>query len=113
LKALAVEWDEKKRPATRLSEQTVLEGSYNPLSRPLFLYVNLKSLEKPEVLKFVEFYLAHVETLAQEVKYIPLPPSAYEKVRDRLKKRQKGTAFAGHGEMAVPIDEILSRPLVP
>ena len=113
LKALAVEWDEKKRPATRPSEQTVLEGSYNPLSRPLFLYVNLKSLEKPEVLKFVEFYLAHVETLAKEVKYIPLPPSAYEKVRDRLKKRQKGTAFAGHGEMAVPIDDILSRPLVP
>jgi phosphate transport system substrate-binding protein len=111
LKALAVEWDEKKKPATKPSEEAVLQGVYNPLSRPLFLYVNVKSLEKPEVKSFVEFYLKHVETLAQEVKYIPLPAESYVRVKARLEKKEKGTAFAGHGDMAVPIGEILDRPL--
>ena len=91
----------------------MLAGNYNPLSRPLFLYVNVKSLDKPEVKKFVEFYLANVARLTQEVKYIPLPESAYVKVRERLAKLQKGTAFAGHAEMAIPIAEILKRAPTP
>ena len=89
----------------------MLQGVYNPLSRPLFLYVNVKSLEKPEVKSFVEFYLKHVEALAQEVKYIPLPAAAYVRVKARFEKKEYGTAFAGHGDMAVPIGEILDRPL--
>jgi phosphate transport system substrate-binding protein len=111
LKALAVEWDAKQKPATKPSEEAVLQGLYNPLSRPLFLYVNVKSLDKPEVKKFVEFYLKHVENLAKEVKYIPLPAESYVRVKARLEKKEKGTAFAGHGDMAVPIGEILDRPL--
>jgi phosphate transport system substrate-binding protein len=111
LKGLAVEWDAKQKPASKPSEETVLQGIYNPLSRPLFLYVNVKSLDKPEVKKFVEFYLNHVENLAKEVKYIPLPPESYVRVKARLEKKEKGTAFAGHGDMAVPIGEILDRPL--
>jgi phosphate transport system substrate-binding protein len=91
----------------------VLAGTYNPLSRPLFIYVNVKSLEKPEVKKFVEFYLANVARLAKEVKYIPLPDSAYTAVRERLAKLQKGTAFVGHAEMAIPIAEILKRTPTP
>ena len=111
LKALAVEWDAKQKPATKPSEEAVLQGLYNPLSRPLFLYVNVKSLDKPEVKKFVEFYLKHVENLAKEVKYIPLPAESYVRVKARFEKKEKGTAFAGHGDMAVPIGEILDRPL--
>jgi phosphate transport system substrate-binding protein len=111
LKALAVEWDAKQKPASKPSEEAVLQGLYNPLSRPLFLYVNVKSLDKPEVKKFVEFYLKHVENLAKEVKYIPLPAESYVRVKARLEKKEKGTAFAGHGDMAVPIGEILDRPL--
>lgn len=113
LKALAVEWDEKKRPACLPSFESVVAGQYNPLSRPLFLYVNLKSLEKPGVKKFVDFYLEHVESLAREVKYVPLPAESYVRVKARLEKKDKGTAFAGHGDMAVPIAEILGRPLTP
>jgi phosphate transport system substrate-binding protein len=113
LRALGVEWDLKKRLSTKPSEEAVLAGTYNPLSRPLFLYVNVKSLQKREVKKFVEFYLTHVEALAKEVKYVPLPSSAYVKVWERLEKQRKGTAFAGHTDTAVPIDEILSRALVP
>ena len=113
LKALGIEWNEKGKPPVKPTEEAVLAGNYNPLSRPLFLYVNVKSLDKPEVKKFVEFYLANVARLSQEVKYIPLPESAYVKVRERLAKLQKGTAFAGHAEMAIPIAEILKRTPTP
>jgi phosphate transport system substrate-binding protein len=113
LRALGVEWDLKKRLSAKPSEEAVLSGTYNPLSRPLFLYVNVKSLQKREVKKFVEFYLTHVEALAKEVKYVPLPSSAYVKVWERLEKQTKGTAFAGHTDTTIPIDEILSRALVP
>ena len=42
---------------------TILSGEYNPLTRPLFIYVNKKSLERPEVRAFVEFYMEHGEEL--------------------------------------------------
>jgi phosphate transport system substrate-binding protein len=113
LKGLPVEWDEKGKPAVAPSMETVLDGTYNPLSRPLFIYANLKSLNKPEVLKFMEFYFGNVEKLAQEVNYVPLPASAYEILRQRLADRQKGTAFAGHADMATPISDILKRTPVP
>ena len=113
LKALSIEWDEKGKPAVGPSEETVLNGTYNPLSRPLFVYVNFKSLEKPEVQKFVEFYLGNVERLTKEVHYVPLPASAYEVLRKRLAERQKGTAFSGHADMATPIGEILKRTPTP
>ncbi|NCZ96600.1 MAG: PstS family phosphate ABC transporter substrate-binding protein [Verrucomicrobia bacterium] len=113
LKALNIEWDEKGKPAVGPSEESVLNGTYNPLSRPLFIYVNLKSLEKPEVADFVKFYLENVERLTKEVHYIPLPGSAYQTVKGRVANRQKGTAFAGHGDVAVPISEILKRTPVP
>jgi phosphate transport system substrate-binding protein len=113
LKALPVEWDEKAKAAVSPSMETVLDGTYNPLSRPLFLYVNLKSLDKPEVLKFMQFYFDNIETLAKEVNYVPLPASAYEILKKRLADRQKCTAFAGHADMATPVSEILKRTPVP
>ena len=113
LKALGIEWDAKGKPAVKPSEESVLAGTYNPLARPLFIYVNLKSLQKPEVKKFVEFYLKNVDRLAKEVKYIPLPADAYGKVNARFEKLEKGTAFLHQSDLAVPIDEILSRTPVP
>lgn len=55
------------------SLETVKNGTYSPLSRPLFIYVNNKALEKPEVSAFVEYYLKNTSTLSSEVGYIPLP----------------------------------------
>ena len=57
--------------------ETVLDGSYQPLSRPIFIYVNAKSLEQPEVKEFVEYYMKNAPKLASEVKYVPLPAKAY------------------------------------
>ena len=109
LKALAIEWDAKNKIATRPSKQTVLAGSYAPLSRPLFVYVNVKSLDKPEVKKFMDFYFENVARLAEEVQYVPLPESAYTVIKDRYTNRKIGTGFGGKGDMAVPIDEILKK----
>lgn len=113
LKALGIEWDAKGKSAVKPSEEAVLAGAYNPLARPLFIYVNIKSLNKPEVRKFVEFYLKNVDHLAREVKYIPLPADAYGKVNARFEKLEKGTAFLQQSDLAVPIGEILNRAPVP
>ena len=61
---------------------TILSGEYKPLTRPLFIYVNKKSLERPEVRAFVEFYMEHGEELTREVGYVPVMASTYE---DNLK----------------------------
>ena len=58
--------------------ETINDGSYAPLSRPIFIYVNKAELARPEVKAFVEFYMQNGGDLAEEVGYVALPPSAYE-----------------------------------
>ena len=70
LKALAI--DSGNGPVAPSSE-TVIDGTYTPLSRPIFIYVNKASLEKPEVAEFVEFYLENAEELVPETGSVPLP----------------------------------------
>lgn len=60
------------------SEQTIKGGSYTPLSRPLFIYVNQKSLARPEVKAFVDFYMAHAAELVPQVGYVPLDAAQYQ-----------------------------------
>ncbi|MFD1292820.1 PstS family phosphate ABC transporter substrate-binding protein [Lutibacter holmesii] len=57
--------------------ETVSNGTYRPLSRPLFLYVNSTSVKSPEVIKFVDFYIDNAGELAEDVGYIPLPAENY------------------------------------
>ncbi|EYF05412.1 PstS family phosphate ABC transporter substrate-binding protein [Chondromyces apiculatus] len=63
---------------------TITRGTYQPLSRLLFLYVSRRSLARPEVDSFVTFYLQHAADLAREVGLIPLPESAYTRARARV-----------------------------
>jgi phosphate transport system substrate-binding protein len=91
------------------SMEAVLKGSYNPLARPIFIYVNAKSLGKPEVREFVEYYMKNGAALATEVKYVPLPDSAYTIALQHLQKGKKGTVFGGTAEVGVTIDELLKR----
>ncbi len=100
------------KPAVPPSEATVLDGTYQPLARPIFIYVSTKSMAKPEVKEFVEYYLAHGAKLSKEVKYVPLPDRIYKAGMDRLSKMQKGTVFAGHADVGVKIDDLFARPLV-
>lgn len=91
------------------SEKTVVDGTYQPLSRPIFIYVNQKSINKPEVKEFVTFYLKSAGQLSKEVKYIPLPSSAYTMTLDHFQKGRMGTAFGGKPQVGLRIEELLKR----
>jgi len=91
------------------SLEAVIEGTYEPLARPIFIYVNVKSLAKPEVRDFVEYYMKNGSKLAKEVKYVPLPDNAYTIGLDHVAKQKKGTVFGGVAEVGVTIDELLKR----
>jgi phosphate transport system substrate-binding protein len=98
------------KPAVAPSERTVLDGSYQPLSRPIFIYVNAKAMaSRPEVKDFVEYYMKEGARLAQEVKYVPLPAKAYTTNLEHLAKGKKGTVFGGEAEVGVTIDALLAR----
>lgn len=60
------------------SLESVKTGSYAPLSRPLFIYVNSEGARRPEVVKFVEFYLQNAAKVVGDVGYIPLSSEEYE-----------------------------------
>jgi phosphate transport system substrate-binding protein len=106
LKAVAI--DGGKGPVLP-SKQTVENGSYQPLSRPIFIYVNAKAAEKPETREFVEYYISNAPKLVSEVKYVPLPAKAYTIAREHFQKRKLGTVFAGKEAVGLKIEDLLSR----
>jgi phosphate transport system substrate-binding protein len=88
----------------------VEDGSYQPLSRPIFIYVSKKSLDgKPEVKEFVDFYLQNAPQLVKQVKYVALPGNAYTIGADHVKKGKVGTVFGGTAEVGVKIEDLLKR----
>jgi phosphate transport system substrate-binding protein len=91
------------------SEKTVLDGSYQPLSRPIYIYVSKKAADKPEIREFVEFYMKNASKLVQQVKYVPLPEKVYSMGLTRLQNRKVGTAFAGHADVGVTIEDLMKR----
>ena len=111
MKAVGIDWEKNKVKGPVLpSPENVLAGTYNPLSRPLFIYVSRKSIDKPEIKEFVDFYLKNVGSLAREVKYLELPDTAYQMAIERLRTLQTGTGFGGIPEVGLPVEEILKRP---
>jgi phosphate transport system substrate-binding protein len=109
LKALAIDWDKDEQGPVLPSLENVEQGKYNPLARPLFIYVNRKSAEKPEVKAFVEFYLKNAREFAIDAKYLPLPEAAYEMARERFSKLEIGTGFNGEPEFGLRVEDILKR----
>ena len=99
----------EKGQAVEPSMEAVLKGSYSPLARPIFIYVNAKSLGKPEVKEFVEYYMKNGAKLAREVKYVPLPDVAYTTGWQHVVKGKMGTVFGGVAEVGVTIEELLKR----
>ncbi len=91
------------------SPETVIDGSYQPLSRPLFIYVNKKSLDKPEVKAFVEYYLKEAKNLTKEVGYVPLPDEAYTYAADKLAQKKIGSIFKGKGAIGFKIADLISK----
>jgi phosphate transport system substrate-binding protein len=98
-----------KGKAVLPSMENVLSGAYEPLSRPIFIYVSEKALQRAEVKKFVEYYMKHGAKLSKEVKYVPLPAKAYTTNLEHLTKGKLGTAFGGVAEVGVTIEELQAR----
>ncbi len=68
------------------TEKTILEGTYKPLSRPVYIYVALNALKRPEVKEFITYYLEHAPKLSKEVGFVPLKESRYAQATKDFKK---------------------------
>lgn len=99
--------DGGKGPVTP-SAKTVMNGTYAPLSRPLFIYVSTKAVKRAEVDAFITFYLKNAAKLSKEVGYVPLPPEAYKLVSAHYSARKTGSVFMGKDTVGVTIQELLA-----
>lgn len=96
-------------PAVLPSIATVNDATYQPLARPMFIYVSAKSLKRPEVKQFIDFYLEHGSDLAKEVGYINLPEEEYTQAKQNVAAGKLGTGFGGTPEVGVKIADLLKR----
>jgi phosphate transport system substrate-binding protein len=97
------------------SPETIANGTYVPLSRPIFIYAQLASLDKPEVREFVRFYLTatNATTLVAQVGYVPLPEQYYGQAMQRFEARQSGTVFPAGAQLGIKVDELFKTPTQP
>jgi phosphate transport system substrate-binding protein len=95
------------KPPVGPSPETVINGTYQPLSRPIFIYISAKAYDRPEVKQFVEFYIKNADKLVREVKYVPLPAKAYAYNLEHLEKKQLGTKFGGENKVGLTIEELM------
>jgi phosphate transport system substrate-binding protein len=90
------------------SAATVVDGTYQPLSRPLFIYVSKVALDRPEVAAFIKYYIGNVSQFLSTVGYVPLPEKAYMLAQQRVDTRRTGSLFGGKGsQVGVRIDQLL------
>ena len=92
------------------SQETVESAQYQPLARPLFIYVNADRAQKnPALREFVEFYLDNAATTASTVGYIPLPAEAYHSDRVAFSTGEVGTVFDGKPQFDLTIAELMRK----
>lgn len=91
------------------STATVDDSTYQPLARPIFIYVSAASLdEKPQVQAFMDFYTAEENSsLVSEVGYVALNSEIYAKAQERLAARTTGSIFNGGSTVGVRLGEVL------
>ena len=108
LKLIAVddENDDNSVGPVNASAETVRNGTYEPLSRPVFIYVSTAALERMEVTAFVDYFLTESVGLIREVGYVPLNDSEYSLVRERVAARTTGSVFADAAN--VTLESLLS-----
>jgi phosphate transport system substrate-binding protein len=91
------------------SLETVMDGTYQPLARPIFIYVSEKSMAKPEVREFIEYYIKNAPKLVKEVGYVPLSPAHYNQALKNFQSKKLGTGFGGKNEVGIRVEELLAR----
>jgi len=91
------------------SLETVMDGTYQPLARPIFIYVSDKAMARREVREFVEFYLKNAPKLVKEVGYVPLGKAHYDMAMKNFAAKKLGTGFGGKPEVGVRLEDLLAR----
>ncbi len=82
----------------RPTAETVSDGTYQPLARPEFIYVNIDNMEaNPAVEDFVRFYIENAARFVAEAEYVPFEDDVYTQVMERFENRIEGTMFGGGG----------------
>ena len=89
------------------SDSTVRTGTYAPLSRPEFIYINATSAKSPVIQEFVRFYLENAPALVKEVGYVPLPDEAYKLGYARMVNRKLGAMFANKSTVGVDLVKLM------
>jgi phosphate transport system substrate-binding protein len=94
------------------SAESIANGTYQPLSRPIFIYAKRQSLDRPEVREFVRFYLDpnNAGQFIDQVGYVPFPAPYYERALQRLNAGQTGTVFGGQSSQGVGLDDLFRTP---
>ena len=90
------------------STESVRNGTYQPLSRPLFVYVSRKAADHREVQQFVELLFIRTD-LVREVGYIELTPQIYDLARAHFAERRTGTAFEKGNQVGMTLEALLAR----
>lgn len=108
LKALAIDDlnDDNGRGAIKPSFENVNNASYQPLTRPEFIYVSANAIN-PMIENFIRFYLTESAELVREVGYVPLSKETYQLVLQRFEKRQTGSLMAGRNNVGVDLSQLL------
>ena len=88
--------------------ENVAAGTYQPLARPIFIYVSTAAMDRPEVKSFIEFYLDNAGKLVSEVGYVPLSDQVYELAKTRFTAKRTGSAFSGGSEVGVKLEDLLA-----
>jgi phosphate transport system substrate-binding protein len=92
------------------SEETITGGTYLPLSRPIFVYAKVASLEKPEVREFLRFYVdAKNKEIVKQTGYIPFPDEVYVKATERLEARKTGSVFPGRSTPGATMADLFGK----
>jgi phosphate transport system substrate-binding protein len=95
------------------SVASVTDGSYEPLARPLFIYVSAVAAQRPDVRQFIEFYMTEGPSLAAEAGFVPLPERAAQLALKHFQDGRLGSVFGGIPEVGVTIEELLERETKP
>ena len=89
------------------SETTINDGTYSPLSRPIFIYVSTAAADRKEISNFVSFYLKNAPELVKEVGYVPLPDAVYQLGLKRFEDKVTGSLFVGKKTVGVKLEDLL------
>lgn len=89
------------------SAVAISNGTYQPLSRPVFIYVSQKAVVRPEVKSFVEYYLSNAGMLSKDVGAVALPDSVYQLTMKRFANRSLGSVFLGKNTVGANLETLL------